>query len=171
MLICMENYCNFDRNRYLHKHNIIEPEVVERIKNNTLLICYWLLGAIRMTGNLNTDKRTLGIIDFSFDKLFKKIAYRNRYKYLLDLSDGVVRKGIRNFSMPPYFFDQNGILQDAELIFLEFEEYPADFVRYRLYLNECSDFINKIVVNRKHIPKKIWWFKEDGSKEIIYNGE
>lgn len=32
MVQCMKNYCNFDRNGYLHKHNISKSEVVERIR-------------------------------------------------------------------------------------------------------------------------------------------
>lgn len=170
MLQCMINYCNFDRNGYLHKYNIEDQGIVERIRENTLLIHYWLLGTIRMTKNPIVNAEILGVIDDSFDKLFRKIAYRHRYKYLIDLGDGVMHKVIKaQLEKPKYYFDKNGQLCDAELIFIYVLDYPDDYVKYYSYLEKHLSEAQKIVINEHNLPKKMWWIEEDGSKKIIYN--
>ena len=55
MIKCMKNYCKLDRNGHLHKHNINGPEVMERIRSNTLVISYWLFEGIHMIRNKRTD--------------------------------------------------------------------------------------------------------------------
>ena len=168
MVQCMKNYCTFDRNGYLHKHNISKLEVVERIRNNTLVISYWLLGGIRMTGDKKTNKTALGILDFSFDRLFKKIAYRHEYKYIFDFGDGIMHKVVKIPQISKYFFDEKGVLQDAELIFIEVEEYPVDFLEFRNFLDKQVFPTDKIIVDKNHLPLKIWWINKDGTKELVY---
>lgn len=169
MLQCMKNYCDFDRNGYLHKHNINESEVVERIRNNTLVISYWLLGGIRMTGNKKTDETALGIIDFSFDRLFKKIVHRyRRYKYIFDFGDGNMHKMVKTPQISQYYFDEKGVLQNAELTFIEVEEYPNNYFEFKEFLDEQIVLAGKVIVDRSHLPSNIWWVNEDGIKELIY---
>lgn len=169
MVQCMKNYCNFDRNGYLHKHNISKSEVVERIRNNTLVISYWLLGGICMTGNKKTDETALGVLDFSFDRLFKKIAYKHRYKYIFDFGDGIMHKMVKAPQVSRYFFDEKGALQDAELIFIEVEEYPVNFLELRDFLRKKVSTTDKIIVDKSHLPLKIWWINNNGTKELIYS--
>lgn len=169
MIKCMKNYCKFERNGYLHKHNINEQEVVERIRNNTLVISYWLLGGIRIIGNKKTDEMSLGILDFSFDKLFKKIVYRYRYKYIFDFGDGNMHKMIKKPQVSQYFFDEKGVLQNAELVFAEVEEYPNNFFEYKEFWDEHVALTDKVIVDRNHLPSNIWWINEDGIKELIYS--
>lgn len=166
----MINYCNFDRNGYLHKYNIEDQGIVERIRENTLLIHYWLLGATRMTKNPIVNAEILGVIDDSFDKLFRKIVHRHRYKYLIDFGDGVMHKVIKaQLEKPKYYFDKHGHLCDAELIFIYVLDYPDDYAKYYSYLEEHLSEAQKIVINEHNLPKKMWWIEEDGSKKIIYN--
>lgn len=169
MVQCMKNYCKFDRNGYLHKHNISKSEVVKRIRNNTLVISYWLLGGICMPGNKKTDETSLGVLDFSFDRLFKKIAYRRQYKYIFDFGDGIMHKMVKAPQVSKYFFDEKGVLQDAELIFIEVEEYPVDFLEVRDFLRKKGSSTDKIIVDRSHLPLKIWWINNNGTKELIYS--
>lgn len=169
MLKCMKNYCNFDRNGYLHKHNISNTEVVERIRNNTLVISYWILGAICTTRNKKTDEMDLGILDFSYDRLFKKIVYRHRYKYIFDFGDGNMHKMVKIPQIAQYHFDENGVLQNAELTFVEVEEYPSNYFKLKEFLDEQIVFADKVIVDRSHLPSYIWWVNEEGIKELIYS--
>lgn len=66
------------------------------------------------------------------------------------------------------FFDEKGVLQDAELIFIEVEEYPVDFFEFRQFLDKQVSSTDKIIVDKSHLPLKIWRINKDGTKELIY---
>lgn len=171
MLKCMKNYCNFDRNGYLHKHNISNTEVVERIRNNTLVISYWILGGICTTRNKKTDEMALGVLDFSYDRLFKKIVYRHQYKYIFDFGDGNMHKMVKIPQISQYHFDEKGVLQNAKLTFVEVEEYPNNYFEFKEFLDEQIAIADKVIVDRSHLPSNIWWVNEEGIKELIYSNK
>ena len=167
----MKNYCNFDRNGYLHKHNISNTEVVERIRNNTLVISYWILGGICTTRNKKTDEMALGVLDFSYDRLFKKIVYRHQYKYIFDFGDGNMHKMVKIPQISQYHFDEKGVLQNAKLTFVEVEEYPNNYFEFKEFLDEQIAIADKVIVDRSHLPSNIWWVNEEGIKELIYSNK
>lgn len=111
----------------------------------------------------------MGVLDFSFDRLFKKIAYRHQYKYIFDFGDGIMHKMVKVPQISRYFFDEKGVLQDAELIFIEVEEYPVDFFEFRHFLDKQVSPTDKIIVDKSHLPLNIWWINKDGTKELIYS--
>lgn len=68
-----------------------------------------------------------------------------------------------------YVFDEKGVLQDAELIFIEVEEYPVDFFEFRHFFDKKVSPTDKIIGDKSHLPLKIWWINKDGTKELIYS--
>lgn len=55
------NFANDCRNDHFHKDNIDDYEAVKGIRNNTILLAYLLIGGYKMTGNVEEDKKVLGI--------------------------------------------------------------------------------------------------------------
>ena len=49
------------RNDHFHKDNIYSFQEVERVRNNTLLILFYIIGSCRMFGEVSKNKRALGI--------------------------------------------------------------------------------------------------------------
>lgn len=164
---CMQNYYSFDRNGYFHKHNITDYNIVRRIRNNTLLILYWLLGATILTGDDEVDYNGLGIADTSFDRLFKKIVYRHNFRYILKMKDKPECKVIRLFTGKGYSFDTTGFLQGAQLQFHEVDEYPENYLAYKIYVQELSNSAPVIVIDRDHLPEAVYVVNDDDSIEQV----
>lgn len=164
---CMQNYFSFDRNGYFHKHNITDFDVVKRIRNNTLMILYWLLGATVLSENCELDFEGLGIVDTSFDRLFKKIAYRNNLCFSVKMKDESERKVIRLFTGKEYSFDSNGYLQGAQLRFYEVDKYPENFIAYRDYIRDIPKSTPILTIDREHLPERIYMISYEGKKEEI----
>lgn len=165
---CMKNYLNFDRNGYFHKHNINDFNVAKRIRNNTLLILYWLLGATLLTGDASGDLSLLGVVDDSFDRLYKKIAYQHCFRYLIKLNDGTEHKVVRILlKTVSSGFDENGYLKDAKLTFTEVEQYPDDYFEYYSFVDTLPESKELIVIDRTNIPLEIYMVDANGDKNII----
>lgn len=167
MFECMKNYLNFDRNGFFHKHNINDFSIVKRIRNNTLIILYWILGATVLFEELESNLTGLGIVDTSFERLFKKIAYRYRICYLLKMKGGAERKVVRLFTKNEYTFDSSGYLQGARLQFCEVNEYPRNHREYRDYVENLPESSKVINIDNENLPEKIYFVNNEGRAEEI----
>ncbi len=161
----MNNYCSFDRNGYFHKHNITSIDTAKRIKNNTFLILFWLLGATNMYDSIEKNFALLGIDDDSFDRLFRKIAYRKEYRYIMKMSDSVTRKVIRILEVPEYEIDTYGHIQNAKLCFFEVNDYPNNRQEYIQIINSLQRKDTVITISRDHLPEEMYLLDTD-DKEI-----
>lgn len=166
---CMQNYFAFDRNGYFHKHNITDFDVVKRVRNNTLILLYWLLGATVLTGDNDSDYEGLGIADTSYDRLFRKIAYRRNFRYILHMKGHSERKVIRLFNGSDYSFDTNGYIQGAQLQFYEVDEYPENYIEYRAIVQTISEKTPVITINRDNLPERIYVMNSENKvEEVMY---
>lgn len=84
------NFAKNCRNDYFHKDNIYDYEAVVRIRNNTILLMYLLIGGYKMSGSIENDKSLLGIQDDRFACLYKK--YRNFHIAYINLLFVLVEK-------------------------------------------------------------------------------
>lgn len=165
---CIENYVSFDRNGFFHKHNISDFRIVERIRNNTQILLFWLLGSLNLPKAIDMCFDFLGILDYSFDELFRKVVFRHSYCYQLDFGNGIVKKAIRNWKNPSVEFDENGMICNTELKFIEVDVYPKN---YKMYCEFLSDYNSskEIVVNRNYLPYIVSIIDSDGNAKMIYN--
>ena len=69
---CLRDYARSCRNEHFHKDNIYDFKTVERIRNNTILIFYYMLGGYRLTNSHEKDILELGIESHSFDRLYNR---------------------------------------------------------------------------------------------------
>ena len=162
---CWKNFIDFDRNGFFHKDNIDDFQVVERIRNNTRLLVFWLLGAISpQISNVDLLK-ILGVDDTTFDKVFKKIAYRRQYRYRIEDKNGIF-KAIRVPKKVQYIFDENGHITEGNLEFVVVDEYPADFPAYYKYLSTIKSE-DILYYSKDNLPKNMILVNYDGTEEII----
>ena len=75
-------YCDECRNEHFHKDNINDPEEVKKIRDNTLLLLYYLLGAYNISLYIDDEKQSLGFIDLHYYYLYKALM-KERGGYLL----------------------------------------------------------------------------------------
>ncbi len=163
---CLKNYASFDRNGYLHRHNIDDFEIVRRIKNNTVLLYYWLLGAFAMPKERELE--ALGVVNNKFDILYRKIAYRHLYKYVIRTMDERLLKVVRLLESPQFEYGKHGEVVGAKLCFVEVEKYPKDYLEYKEFVANLLEGVNIITISRDKLPKELWWIENDGREEQIF---
>ena len=168
MFKCIKNYVSFDRNGYFHKHNINDYRIVERIRNNTKMLHYWILGTVRIPREPSVVNDLLGIKNDSFDELFRKIVHRGRGKYIVDFGDGIKRKTIRIPEECNYTFDSHGGVENAELRFLEVNVFPNNFMEYEEYINNMDSCNKIIVINEKAVPEEVRVVETKGADKLIF---
>lgn len=105
------NYAKDYRNDSFHKDNIDEHYPLECVRNNTLLIIYILLGGYKLSGNPETDKKELGILDDLFDRFYRSIKQNtigSQYKFILYYPGKAPIKAFRHHVQELAIYDEYG---------------------------------------------------------------
>ena len=119
---CLDDYRDSCRNSHFHKDNIsfMEYDTVRRIRNNTHVLLYYLLGAFKvLNSNIAIDEQ-LGIEDYSFDKLYQTIWRKRRRVFWVKIRGGY--EGIICYlnQDPIATYDEAGLLKQTQLSFVSF---------------------------------------------------
>lgn len=77
---CLEDFRYSCRNSYFHKDNIdsTQYDTVERIRNNTHICIYYLLGGFRLLDSTVEKNQQLGLLDYRFENLYREIRQKRR---------------------------------------------------------------------------------------------
>ncbi len=86
---CLEDFRGSCRNSHFHKDNIDSTNyaTVERIRNNTHVCLYYLLGGFKLLDSENEKSKQLGILDYRFENLFQEIWQKRRRYFSAKFSD------------------------------------------------------------------------------------
>ena len=119
---CLDDYRSSCRNSHFHKDNIsfMEYETVKRIRNNTHVLLYYLLGGFKLLDSGVAINTQLGIEDYSFDRLYQTIWRRRRRVFWVKIHRGY--EGIVYYlnQDPIGSYDEAGLLKQAQLSFVSF---------------------------------------------------
>ena len=162
---CLDNFRAFDRNGYLHKDNICIKSIATRIRDNTKLILYWLLGATKLNSDQAVNTNHLGIIDDRFSRLYAKIAFRSEYRFII-IYGNLEKKAIRIPSSKQIVYDSNGSITGVSLFFMGVDSFPANHTEYYRMITERPD--DKIIeVSSSNIPDAIYSIDYQGQKHPV----
>lgn len=161
-------YRNDYRNELFHKENIYDATdtgIVSRIRTNTLIILYLLLGGYSLTGNQDDDYAELGIVNTQYNRLYFAVTdiSPSVRKFYLSFSDGKEIKAVRcqNQEIPTYNADGEII---SSILFAQVDDFDCG--------DEFKDFWDKlpenkrILISRNNMPTKVSW-QTRGEKEDI----
>jgi len=119
---CLDDYRDSCRNAHFHKDNIsfTEYDTVRRIRNNTHVLLYYLLGGFKLLDSRCSVAEQLGIEDYSFDHLYQSIWQKRRRVFWIRITDGY--EGVICYLNQDsnFAFDEIGRLKNAALQFLTF---------------------------------------------------
>ena len=121
-------YCSECRNEHFHKDNINDFKEVDIIRNNTLLLFYYVLGGFKFFDNKSKDYQVLGILDRTYEDMYHaimKLSNGGDY-FLITFSDGsssLVALPM-NHGEPEY--DENGLMINPNLRFVKIERDITD---------------------------------------------
>lgn len=160
---CLEDFREFCRNSHFHKDNIdaSEYDVVKRIRNNTQVCLYYLLGGFYFLDNSTYGIELMGIIDYDFESLYELVRQRVTRWFDAKFDDG-------SQSLIYYLNDDqnveysgSGELENACLRFVKIGINKEDacaaevnnLIKNESFINEHSFYIsrNKMPVEMKPI--------------------
>lgn len=138
ILSCLADFGMYCRNHHFHKDNIwcSNYTTVERIRNNTILCLYYLLGGFKLLNTHSTDEAELMIVDDSFDQLYR--TTRQKRSWLLVGETVVGYRGLLYYlnNDISVTYDGAGYLSGTCLRFLMFPDINACEATYQK-LQEC----------------------------------
>lgn len=156
------------RNELFHKENIYDATdagIVSRIRTNTLILLYLLLGGYPLTDDQDNDYAELGIVNTQYNRLYFAITNISSSvrKFYLSFNNGKEIKAVRcqNQDFPKYNADGEII---SSILFAQVDDFDCG--------DEFKDFWDKlpdskrILISRENIPTSVSW-QTRGEKESI----
>lgn len=163
---CLRDYARSCRNEHFHKDNIYDFKTVERIRNNTILIFYYLLGGYRLTNSHEKDILELGIESHSFDRLYNRFQEipRGNYRFILQFNGKTINV-VRLFDQELPQYDKNGSLNQSAIYFKLVDVFDETNFESACY-NADKDRL--IVIDNNNIPQKVWRYDiTKGEKHLV----
>ena len=157
------NFAKNCRNDYFHKDNIYDYEAVVRIRNNTILLMYLLIGGYKMSGSIENDKSLLGIQDDRFACLYKKIQElpHSVYKFIIRFSGENEIQAYRHFYQEKTKYDDAGSVISSRIKFVKTDLFSPE--NYNKAMEDAwSD--KKFFIDRDNIPEYIAYINGRGER-------
>lgn len=119
---CLDDYRDSCRNAHFHKDNIssAEYDTVRRIRNNTHVLLYYLIGGFKLLDARTSVAIQLGIVDYSFDHLYQSIWHGRKKSFWVKIKGGYEGIVCYRNNNDIVSFDENGCLNQASLPFVAF---------------------------------------------------
>ena len=154
IISCLLDYADSCRNGHFHKDNIYDFKTVERIRKNTILVFYYLLGGYRLTNSHEKDILELGIESHSFDRLYNRFQEipRGNYRFILQFNEKTINV-VRLFDQELPQYDKNGSLNQSAIYFKLVEDF--DETNFESACNN-TDKDRLIVIDNNNMPQKVW---------------
>ena len=160
------NFASDYRNEHFHKDNIDDFDVVSRIRNNTILIIYLLIGGYKLTGNHQKDIVALGIYDDSFDRMYKKIQElpRGISKFMIYFAGQKPIKAYRQFTQEQTIYDEYGSVVSSKINFIAVDEFDSIEIN-RAMQGEFRE--REFALRNDNIPEKISYINSSHKEVFI----
>lgn len=164
VLWVLRQYVRDCRNSHFHKDNIDSLVEVERIRNNTLLAAYLLLGGYRGGAVEVPLREWLGIEEeaIEYDRLFNRmesvpISCR---RFRLEFADNVSIYAVRPRERQLIEHDESGNIV-TPLLFMRIAGQDAD-VADAVHPEDCD-----VLVTKENMLKHVWFIRHDGREILI----
>ena len=170
IISCLNNFCSYCRNHHFHKDNIVSNdfETVVRIRNNAYVCIRFILGGFNLLNEKISIKNQLGILDYSFEKIYQKIYY---YPWLrIKTQDGYDGNVFYYNRMNYVDHDEYGRISEYVFHFVKADkllhevvnnnttkkQYEYDEYEYNELLKD-ENYISKnsIIITRDNLPSNI----------------
>lgn len=151
---CLLTFSQECRNEYFHKDNIYSIIEVERIRDNTYLCLYYILGGCRFSDlSRESNVSTLGIIDDSFDRLYLTLEKISKREFLLSTKDEETYNVLLIKRNKPRY-NEDGLIESELLFYIVDENLSLEEKRNLMRRNRYSKG-RIIVINRDNMPLRI----------------
>lgn len=149
---CLNDFRSYCRNHHFHKDNIWSTnyDIVRRIRNNTFIILYYLLGSFKLLDQRQSIEAQLGIENYSFNYLYQEIILNHKRLLWAKSQDGyeglIIYVGSNNFAQ----YDADSKLTGIELHFVKLHSFtPTNITHAKikdLLMNHDYSVTNSLIV-------------------------
>lgn len=159
------NFAAECRNDHFHKDNIDDFDVVVRIRNNTLLLIYLLLGGYKLTGQHLCDLSELGIVDDSFDRMYKKMQElpKGINKFVIYFDNQKPVRAYRHYMQEPTNYDKKGSVAASRIRFVAVDDFSGDVYDRAMQGNYLK---REFALQKDNMPLRISYI--NGNLEEIF---
>ncbi len=152
MVSCFRTEC---RNGYFHTHNLHSEDIVDKTRENAILLYAILLGCVKSALD---KKNSLGIVqEDKFDSICKEIRELRHYRpdFTFVYADGTEKKMIYDTINNTPEYTSDGVEHYDSLFFYEVEDFSLE-----TYEKLDTPIRNewKRLLTRENIPKRIFYF-------------
>lgn len=156
----LDDYRSSCRNEHFHIDNIYTEDEVDRIRKNTWLCLYYLLGGVKLLNNFSLD-----FYNEEYNKIYKAIMKipRSVKNYLICFGEKEF-KAIRPYFNVETTYDEESGLVATPLRFI----LVNDFDEVDLTQVYNFDGYKTIEINSTNIPTKIYWYNIYAGKNEIH---
>ena len=121
--MCLNDYRQYCRNSFFHKDNIdnADYETVTRIRNNTQICLYYLLGAFKLLDSSISEKEQLGIHDNRLEMLYYYTQFVKRHIYRAVLPDNTEVLLYYKRNVTDFVFNEAGELISGTFTFIRID--------------------------------------------------
>lgn len=161
-----ENYTSECRNEHFHKDNIYNWDAVKKIRNNTILLMYLLIGGYKISDDEDESAKDIGAIDFRFDNLYRKLKEipRGVDRFYIQFAGKEKQKVIRLFEQSKTEYSEGGFLDKAHMDFAIVQDFHID--NYEEFEQNIK-LEDRLVISVDNIPEKMWFVKYGGEEVEI----
>ena len=165
----LQKYKQECRNEHFHKDNIYDYKKVERIRNNTILLFFLILGSINDEKIVDQlCKLYLQDETETFDTICRKLMRipESLMNFFIQFEGEAEIKAIRILKQDEPSYDENGSLKDTKIIFAKVNSFSIpDEKTYNSIINSKE---RMIIIDKDHTPQKLFFVKPNGDRvEII----
>lgn len=158
------------RNDHFHKDILDDWKCVTAIRENTILLCYVLLGGKVLTGDIHDDLFLLHAYDDTFSQIYRALQRipSSECKFCIQFTSNSIIKAIRLFKQDKPSYDSYGILNNTNIRFVRVAHFSDfDSENYKMFINNISSE-NEIIIDSDNIPERIWLQLSDGTRQLVY---
>ncbi len=167
VIVSLLQYANSCRNEHFHTHNINSWQEVEGIRNNTILLFYYLVGGLKVASSDEAERTALGIADNNFDRLYRALRQipKSVRKFVIELDNGISINAIRPIEQSSPVFVDGGSLEESEILFVRVKDFTQDHYGYSIKDFEPE---KRFVIKPDFLPSKVWYYSQ-GMKHLAWS--
>jgi len=158
---CLQNFAQYDRNGHFHRDNIDDTETVKRIRDNALLILYYLVGSYAPSFSLSTNEEKKE----RFCRMYRALqSIRSSVSnFYLQFEGGEQIKVIRLYDQPEPVYSEDGSLSESIIRFVPVDDFSTD-----VYGNVDRSKIqtDELLININNMPISIG-FEQFSTHKVV----
>lgn len=167
----LQIYCSECRNEHFHKDNIHDFEEVNKIRENTILLFYYVLGGFNFYGNKEKDYQVLGIVDRTFEDMYHAIMKQSNGGdyFLITFTDGLHCLAALPLNHGDPEYDENGSMINPSLRFVKINRNITDDWHKDNWSSIEDDVLSdsNIYITPDNMPVKIQYVNKISGERII----